>query len=69
MIRPSVWERHTWVAYFSAVPAGVRVGAVLCRARGKDTREAHRAFAEAFKGAFGMDGDYAMLMKLYGDSC
>lgn len=58
---------HRWVAYFSAVPCRGKSWRGSCRApRGKATRDAHRAFAEACKGAFGMDGDYAMLRKLYG---
>jgi IS1 family transposase len=31
------------------------------------TTDGHRAYAEAIKGAFGMDCDYAMLIKLYGN--
>jgi hypothetical protein len=30
------------------------------------TTDGHRAYAEAVEGAFGMDVDYAMLIKLYG---
>jgi IS1 family transposase len=32
------------------------------------TTDGHRAYAEAVEGAFGMDVDYAMLIKLYGSS-
>jgi IS1 family transposase len=32
------------------------------------TTDGHRAYAEAVEGAFGMDVDYAMLIKLYGAS-
>jgi hypothetical protein len=31
------------------------------------TTDGHRAYAEAVEGAFGMDVDYAMLIKLYGN--
>jgi IS1 family transposase len=31
------------------------------------TTDGHRAYAEAIEGAFGMDCDYAMLIKLYGN--
>lgn len=31
------------------------------------TTDGHRAYAEAVEGAFGMEVDYAMLIKLYGD--
>lgn len=31
------------------------------------TTDGHKAYAEAVKGAFGMDCDYAMLIKLYGN--
>ena len=31
------------------------------------TTDGHRAYAEAVDGAFGMDVDYAMLIKLYGN--
>jgi hypothetical protein len=30
------------------------------------TTDGHRAYAEAVEGAFGLDVDYAMLIKLYG---
>lgn len=32
------------------------------------TTDGHRAYAQAVEGAFGMDVDYAMLIKLYGES-
>jgi hypothetical protein len=38
------------------------------RGRIQITTDGHRAYAQAVEGAFGMDVDYAMLIKLYGES-
>ena len=33
------------------------------------TTDGHKAYVEAVEGAFGMEVDYAMLIKLYGNAC
>jgi len=39
---------------------------IACDTRIQITTDGHRAYAEAVEGAFGMNVDYAMLIKLYG---